>query len=383
MSVQIHGECDPWFEPVREVFVDSFARGTERGAAVAVVIDGRPVVDLWGGVASARDKRGWQRDTIVNVYSAGKGIAALCLHRLADRGLIDLEATVASYWPGFAAEDKGAITVGQLLRHEAGLAAIDAPLPHDALYDQAAMAAALEVQAPLWVPGDGHGYHAQTFGFLVAELVQRVAGVGIGQYVRDEIAGPLGADFHFGVGAQDDARIAEVTRPLGLAPAPGQPDLAAVFRQQPTSLTTRAFCNPEPDRGAVNSRRWRAAEIPGSNGHGNARALASIYGALAAGTDLLSAAAVARCGRGGAASEDRILRLPTRFGLGFMLSQLTGPGHFSDHPGAFGHPGMGGSLGFADPGAGLGFGYTMNLAGASILVGERPARLAESVYGCL
>jgi len=383
MSVEVHGECDPWFELVREVFEDSFARGLERGAAVSVVVDGRSVVDLWGGIASARDRRPWQRDTLVNVYSAGKGIAALCLHRLADRGKLELEAPVSSYWPQFAARDKRDITIEQLLAHGAGLAAIEVPLPHEALYDHATIVAALEGQPPLWQPGDGHGYHAQTFGFLVAELVARVAGCSIGQYVRDELAGPLDADFHFGVRPELDPRIAEVTRPLGAAAPAGQPDLAAVFRDEPDSLTTRAFCNPVPNRGAANTRRWRAAEIPGSNGHGNARGLASIYGAAAADTGLLSGAALTRCGRGPGASEDRVLRMKTRFAGGFMLSQPEGPGHFSDSPGAFGHPGMGGSLGFADPAAGLGFGYTMNLAGASILVGERPAKLAKAVYACL
>lgn len=381
----IHGDCDPWFEAVREAFADNFARGQEQGAAVAVCVDGRLVVDLWAGQASRRGAAGaWGRDTLVNLYSASKGMAALCVHQLVDEGRLDLDDPVRRFWPELRVGADGALTLGQLLAHRGGLAALDAQLPHEAVYEQPRMAAALAAQAPLWAPGDGHGYHAQTYGFLLAEIVRRVGGESLGAHFRRRVAGPLGADFHFGLGPEHDARIAPVTRPLGLSPPPGQPDLLAVFQAEPASLTARAFGNPTPSRGAVNTRRWRAAEIPGSGGHGNARALALVYGDLAAGEGrLLSHAGVARCARGGAAGPDRVLRLQTHFGHGFMVSQSAGPGHFSPNAGAFGHPGMGGSLGFADPAAAVGFGYAMNRAGASILVGERPSRLARAVYDCL
>lgn len=381
-ALSLGGECDPWFEPVKQVFEDHFRAGLEHGAALCLQVDGRAVVDLWGGTASRREGRLWQRDTIVNVYSATKGLSALCVHRLIERGGLSLEAPVARYWPEFAAAGKGAITVAQLLSHQAGLAAIDARLPHAALYDHALMARHLAAQPPNWEPGDGHGYHPQTFGFLVGELVRRVAGETLGQFLRRDIAGPLEADFHIGIAPEHDARIAHVTRPLGEQPPAGQPDLLRVFRDEPGSLTARAFANPAPSHGAVNTRAFRAAELPGSNGHGNARALARVYGALAAG-ELLSSAGIVRCQDELASGIDRVLRIPTRFGPGFLLGDAEGGGRMGPTSGCFGHPGMGGSLGFADPGAGLGFGYTTNRAGASILVDDRARRLIDACYACL
>lgn len=381
-DVEVFGHCDPWFEPVREAFALHFARGLEHGASVALAIDGELVVDLWAGVASRRDGLAWERDTLVNLYSATKGVSALCLHLLADEGAIELDAPVASYWPEFAAGGKGEIRVRDVMCHRAGLAAIERPLPHDALYDHDRIATALAAQAPAWQVTEGHGYHPQTFGFLLGELVRRVSGRSLGTFVAERIAGPLGADLHIGLGPEHDPRVAHVTRPLGATPPPGQPDLLAVFKREPGSLTARAFANPSPSHGAVGTRAFRAAEIPGSNGHGNARALAQIYGAVAAG-ELLSPAAVSACQQECAMGLDKVLRVVTRFGPGFMLSQAQGGGWFSPRSQAFGHPGMGGALGFADPAAGLGFGYAMNRAGASILVGERPRRLVEACYACL
>lgn len=381
MMVTLEGTCDPWFEPVREVFAQLFSEGLEHGASVALSVDGRMVVDLWGGTASRRERRPWQRDTLVNLYSATKGISALCLHLLVDAGALELEAPVCRYWPEFAAGGKAHLTVADVLCHRAGLPAIDEPLPHDALYDHARIAAAVASQTPAWPRAEGHGYHPQTFGFMLGELVRRVTGRTLGTLLAERIAGPLEADLHIGTGPEFDARIAHVTRPPGVKPPAGQPDLLAVFKREPGSLTARAFANPAPSHGAVNQRAFRAAEIPGSNGHGNARALARIYGALATG-DILSAAGLGRCQQELSVGMDRVLRVPTRFGAGFMLSQ-PGGGWFSPNSGAIGHPGMGGALGFADPAAGLGFGYAMNRAGGSILVGDRPRRLVEACYGCL
>ena len=380
---RVGGECDPWFEQVREVFAEHFARGNEQGASVCVSVDGRVVVDLFAGQASRRDGGvPWKRDTIVNIYSATKGISALCLHVLIDRGLLDLEAPVARYWPEFSQCDKGAITVADVLGHRAGLAALVSPLPHDALYDHDRICACLAGQSPLWPVGHAHGYHAVTFGFLVGELVRRVTGRTLGRFLAEHIAGPLGADVHIGLGAEHDARVAHVTRPLGIAPPVGQPDLLEVFRKEPDSLTARAFGNPAPAQGSVNTRPWRAAEIPGSNGHANARGLCRVYNAALSG-EQISASQVGRLQTELSKGVDRVLRVPTRFGAGLMLSQQGGGGWFSPSAGAFGHPGMGGSLGMADPESGLAFGYTMNRAGASILVGERPRRLLKACYACL
>lgn len=384
----VNGHCDPAFESVREAFRANFEDGTEIGAAVAVQIDGRTCVDLWAGLASRAEQTPWTQRTLVNVYSTTKGLASLCVQRLIDAGAIDLEQRVAHYWPEFAAAGKAEITVAQLLGHRAGLAALRDPLPHEAVYDQAQMAHALAEAAPLWEPGTKHAYHAQTFGFLLAELVRRTSGRTLGQYFRETIAAPLGADAHIGLPEADDARVAKITRPLGQKPAPGEMALFHVQRTEPASLTALAFSNPPSAPGAVNSRRWRGSEIPSANGHASAIGLATVYGAVAAdaaggGSRVLSSEGVARCSVEYSYGPDEVLRLTTRFGPGFMLSQSTGPGRFGPNPRSFGHPGLGGSIAFADPDAGLGFGYVMNRAGPDILVGDRPRRLIDALYACL
>ena len=381
------GECDPSFELVREVFVENFREHGELGAGVAVQLDGVTRVHIWAGLASRSDDTPWTERTLVNVYSTTKGMAALCAQRLVDQGLLDLDRPVAQYWPEFAAAGKSAIVVRELLGHRAGLSGVRERLPHDALYDQAWMARVLAAATPLWEPGTRHAYHAQTFGFLVAELVQRLTGRTLGRYFREEIAGPLDADVHIGLAAEEDARVAKLTRPLGEPPPAGEMDLLHVLRTEPDSLTALAFANPPQAPGSVNTRRWRGAEIPSSNGHASALGLARVYGALAARSGdayrPLTRAGVQRCTTEYSYGYDEVLRLTTRFGPGFMLSQASGKGRFGPSQRSFGHPGLGGSIGFADPDAGLGFGYVMNRAGADILVGARPRRLIDAVYACL
>ncbi len=388
---EIHGACDARFASVREAFLENFTEHGELGAALTIYVDGHPVVDLWGGVASRAEQQLWRRDTLVNVFSTSKGLAALCVHRLIDAGLLALDAPVARYWPEFAANGKEHVTVRHVLGHRAGLPALRVQLPQTALYHQDIMARALADEAPFWPPGEQHGYHAQTFGFLLAELVRRTTGITLGRYFREQIAGPLQADVHIGLGPENDPRVAKVTRPLGATPAPGETDLMSVFMREPRSMTALAFTNPIPVPGAVNTREFRAAEIPASNGHASAEGLARIYAALAGGAHpgshppppILSRAGVARCHEQQSFGYDQVLRLTTRFGLGFMLSQPEGSGYFSPNQSTFGHPGLGGSIAFADPVAHIAFGYVMNRAGMNILVGERPRRLIDALYQSL
>jgi len=388
VSVQIEGQCDPRFEGVRECFARNFTELREQGAAVAVHVAGRLVVNLWGGM---RERAGdtWTEDTLVNVYSTTKGLAALCIARLVDRGELDPDARVADVWPEFAHAAKSEIRLRTLLCHAAGLAAIDTPLPSAALYDQVTMAGALADQAPNWAPGTAHGYHAQTFGFLLAEIVRRASGKTLGRYLRDHIAGPLQAEAYIGLPEALDARVAKVTRALGEVTPAGEVDLLAVWKREPESLTARAFNNPAPQPGAVHTRAFRAAELPSSNGHASALGLSRIYAAASgrapagAASDVFSAAVGARCAEEHVFGQDLVLRVRTRFGPGFMLSQPDGTGRFGPNPRSFGHPGMGGSVGFADPDAPLGFGYVMNRAGAGILIDERARRLIECVYACI
>lgn len=391
-AIRSEGSCDPQFAAVRAVFETNFRDLREIGAALAVYVDGHKVVDLWGGLRERTgEKPAWTQDTLVNVYSCTKGLAALCVQQLIDRGKLDPEAPVAQYWPEFERQGKGEISLNTLLSHGGGLPAITRRLPAQSVYNQPLMAAALADQAPHWIPGTAHGYHAQTFGFLLAEIVRRVAGCSIGQYLREQIAGPLGADAYIGLPAELDARVARVTRPLAEPTPEGEVDLTAVWKREPESLSALAFNNPPPQPGAAQTRDWRAAELPSSNGHASALGLARIYAAASgsaardrpASTELFSAEARARCSEELRFGADLVLRIRTRFGPGLILSQPEGSGRFGPNPRSFGHPGMGGALGFADPDAHIGFGYVMNRAGAGILIDERPRRLIEAVYSSI
>ena len=344
------------------------------------------VVDLWAGTADQAGTRPWERDTIVNVYSTTKGMTALCAHRLVDRGLLDLDASVAKYWPEFAQGGKEELPVRYLLSHRAGLPALTDPLPKGSLYQWDTMTAALAAQEPWWEPGAKHGYHAMTFGWLVGEVVRRISGKTLGTFFREEIAEPLGLDFHIGLSPEHDARTAELIPPPPLQPGEST-DLAQIL-SDPRSMSFKAFVispeDGEPDR--VNSREWRAAEIPAANGHGNARALARVYGALARGGELegvsvLSPAAIDGAIVEQASGTDAVVGRPNRIALGFWLT--TPDIALGRSARSFGHSGMGGSLGFADPEAKIGFGYTMNQMQLRIgteLIDRRVAPLIEAVF---
>jgi CubicO group peptidase (beta-lactamase class C family) len=367
----VEGHCDAHFAPIREIFEQSFAKGEELGAAIAFCLDGELVVDLWGGHRDRERTVPWTRDTLVNTYSTTKGMTALCAHRLVERGVLDLDAPVARYWSEFAAKDKDAIPVRWLLSHQAGLPAVRKRLAPETLYDWDAMAAALAEQEPWWEPGTRHGYHALTFGFLVGELIRRVSGRSVGAFFREEVAGPLGADFYIGLPAAEEERVSDLFGSLAPpAPAAGGPELPGPLGQflrdmaDPATMAGAAFNNPPGRSDRVNTRSWRAAEIPAANGHGTAEALARIYGALArggtlGGVRLLEPESIERARTEQAFGPDAVLGgLPMRFGLGFMLRQDFMP--ISPNAGAFGHPGAGGSIGMADPEAKVGFGYVMN-----------------------
>ncbi len=383
--VQIEGNCEPRFRRVREAFAENFEERREVGASVAVTHRGRPVVDLWGGFADKRRARAWTRDTIVNVYSTTKGLTAICAHRLVEQGKLDLEAPVARYWPEFAQAGKDKLPVRYLLSHRAGLPAVRKPLALDALYQWDTMCDALAEQEPWWEPGTRHGYHAVTYGWLVGEVIRRITGKTPGAYFRDELAGPLGIDCHIGLDASHDGRVAEMI--ASPPPPPGAPNIFEEVAKNPESVTAKAFANPPLlTQGVVNTREWRAAELPAANGHTNARALARIYGALANdgeidGFRVLDPHSIAQCHAEQSYGPDAVLFISTRMSLGFMMSQPEAP--FGPNPRAFGHPGAGGSLGFADPDARIGFGYAMNQMGASILIDSRAAALIDAVYSSL
>jgi CubicO group peptidase (beta-lactamase class C family) len=384
-DVTIEGTCDTRFARVREAFADNFASRRETGASVALALDGRVVVDLWGGWADKARTRPWTRDTIVNVYSTTKGLTAICAHRLAGEGRLDLDAPVAKYWHEFAANGKGRTTIRQLMNHRAGLPAIRKPLAPEDIYDWQTMTDALAAEEPWWEPGTRHGYHAITFGYLVGEVIRRITGKSVGSYFKDEIASPLNIDAHIGLNAGEDGRVADM---IGAPPpAPGEFDLFAEMAKNPESVTAKTFMNPLVlSMATANSRAWRGAEIPAANGHTNARALARLYGALARGGEVdgvrvMAAREVPARHVEESHGPDEVLLILTRFSSGFMLSQ---PGEeMGPNAAAFGHPGAGGSLGFADPEAKIGFGYAMNRMGGGILLDPRAKSLIAAAYASL
>lgn len=372
---QIHGTCDPRFARVRDVFSENLTTRGELGASVAVVLEGRLVVDLWAGWCDKARTRPWAKDTIANVFSTTKGLTALVALRLVDRGLLDLDAPIARYWPELGA-GRGGAPVRWLLSHRIGLPALREPMPTEAFFDWAKMTTALETEAPWWTPGERHAYHAITYGWLVGEIIRRASGKTMGALLREEIAGPLGADAYVGLDASFDARVAEIRN--APPPPPGEPNLVARIMSSPTSMAARAFANPPAMTisTTVNSRAFRAIEQPAVNGHANARALATIYGAAHA---LLSPESLARCSTEESRGDDEVLGVETRFGHGFMLAT----DGMRMGPRAFGHVGAGGSVGFADPELRLAFGYVMNKMAAHVTMDPRAQALADATYASL
>ena len=383
-SVEVYGDCDPRFTPVRDAFAETFRAHDEIGAALSLVLDGVTVVDLWAGYRDGERRVPWERDTIVTVFSAGKGAVATCAHLLVERGALDLDRPVSGYWPEFAQSGKERLPVRYLLSHQAGLPAVRAPLPDDALYAWHPMTDALPAERLWWEPGSRHGYHAVTFGHLVGEVIRRITGRTPGTFLREEIAVPLDIDLFIGLTAAEDPRVATI---VPAPPDPNAPANPVVERiADPESITFKAFLNPAsqatPD--ITSHRVWRAAEIPASNAHANARSLARLYGSLVAdGEDrLLRPETIAAATAEQAHGIDEVLGLEDRFALGYMLPSPMRP--FSPNPRAFGHSGAGGALGFADPDVRLGFGYVMNRTVPSGLGGDpRWQPLVTAAYACL
>jgi CubicO group peptidase (beta-lactamase class C family) len=383
----IDGEVAAGFEPVREAFAANFERHGDIGAAVCVYWDGRPVVDLWGGVADPDSDRPWARGTLQLVYSATKGATAAAAHLLAQRGALDLEAPVAEYWPEFAANGKAEIPVGWLLSHQAGVVALDRAVPLAGALAWEPMVAALAAQRPAWTPGTAHGYHGRTFGWLVGEVIHRISGRSPGRFFADEIAAPLGLDFFIGLPASERDRVSRMVYkqpefdltavPLESIPEEFRPLVAALV--DPNSLYNRAFSVTDPAEIDFNAPEVQAAEIPASNGIGTARALARMYAALIGEVDgvrLFTPETLTAATKERANGPDQVMIMPSRFGSGYMLptdfNPMTGPQ-------AFGHPGRGGSLGFADPELGIAFGYVMNHIIEDAPNDARAASLVEAV----
>jgi len=385
----VEGYCDSRFTLVHEAFCENFASRGELGAAVTVTVDGKVVVDLWGGVADRVSGRLWSRDTMVIVFSCSKAATALCAHMLVTRGNLDLDEPVASYWPEFAAAGKPDIPVRMLLNHQSGLAAIDQPLPVGAIYDWNMMTAALAAQAPQWEPGTAHGYHATTFGWLVGEVVRRISGRSLGTFFREEVAGPLDLDFWIGLPEALETRVA----PVRMAPLTGETTPITRAMADRSTLTSKAFVNPPGMLTArqVNARALHAAEVPAANGIASARGVAGVYTPLACGgringVELVDRETLRAMATVESEGDDRVLLIPTRFASGFMKSIDNRPADsavLGPNPEAFGHAGAGGSIGMADPTARVAIGYVMNQMGAGVLLNARGQGLIDAVYASL
>jgi CubicO group peptidase (beta-lactamase class C family) len=387
VSNPVEGHCDPRFAAVRRAFEANLESGAEVGAAVAVYVDGEPVVDLWGGWVDREHSRPWARDTICTVYSTTKGLTTVCAHRMVEQGRLDLDAPVAQYWPEFAQCGKEQVPVHMLLSHRVGLHTTGARMDDNAVYDWEAMAAALAETAPFWEPGTRHGYHGLTFGWLVGEVVRRVAGKSLGAVFRDEVAIPLGLDTHIGTGPEHDPRIATVYDTV-LTPEMQKlrEERMARLRENADPALMAVAGNLRVPPNAHNSIKWRRSEIPAVNAHTDARSVAKLYAALSQGGaidgyQVLAPESIARATTEQASGPDALIMMPTRFALGFWLSRPEAP--LGPNPNNFGHPGLGGSVGFADPDRHIGFGYVMNQLKAGLLVGGTGERLVTALYESL
>ncbi|WP_175410904.1 serine hydrolase domain-containing protein [Streptomyces sp. TRM64462] len=382
--MDVQGTTDPGWEPVEDAFLRNFAQRGERGAAVAVYRDGRKVVDLWAGVRDVDGSAPWAVDTAQVVRSVTKGVAAAVPLLLHQRGQLDLDAPVGTYWPEFKTAGKERALVRHVLAHRAGVPVLDVPLTPAEALDLEAGAAAVASQAPAWEPGTDHGYHAHTYSWLLAGLVRRVTGRSIGRWVAEEIAGPLGLDLWLGLPQEEAHRAGRI----GGLPEPESPSsgglrlrpkrsVAAAYENE-ESLTRRAFgaISPAPDE---NAPAYRAAGLPGSGGVATARALARFYAALLGPVDghrLFAPATLALARTEESAGPDRVLVVGTRFGLGYMLH---GPASPLLAPGSFGHPGRGGSLAFADPESGIALGYVTNGMRKGVTADPRAQALVRAV----
>ena len=352
-QTEIHGTVEPRFAAVRDAFAQNFANGDENGAAFCMTLEGRPVVDIWGGFADEAQTRPWQQDTIVNVYSTTKTMTALTALYLADKGALKFEDPVAKYWPEFAAAGKADVTVAHLMSHSAGLSGWKEPLTREDLYDWEKATSLLAAQAPYWAPGTAPGYHAMTQGYLVGEVIRRVAGETVGAVFRKEIAEPLGADFHIGLPATEDHRVADLTPP----PASG-----TLGQGTADPLITNMASNPPINPLDTRTRAWRAAEIPAAGGTGNARSVALVHtilanGGFAGGKQIMSEAGCRKALELQIEGNDKILGIPVRYGLGFGL-----PGGVANfpNPNTIFWGGYGGSLAVIDMDQHATYAYAMN-----------------------
>lgn len=393
LTPDLAGTCSPEFHPVRDTFYRLLKSGRDVGAGVSFTVAGETVVDLWGGHANVLRTREWQADTLTNIFSCTKGLAVLCVLRLVDAGLLELDAPLAQYWPAFAQRGKARITLRQVLGHRAGLPALYPLLSPAHPLEHFHIERHLERARPWWEPGTAHGYHALTIGWLLGRLVHSVTGRTLGRYFADEIARPLNLDVHIGTDPADHARISRPVFNLDLLEPHRDllPFLRGIVADGTDAMALKALGNPVALglHALTLSPTWSRIEQPAANGMATARDLARLYGILANGGKtadgfvLLSEQTLPLCWQEQSHGRDRVLKRVTRFSHGFMLGQ-PGDRLASYGPGtrSFGHNGLGGTLTVADPDRGVGFGYVTNRFSTYFLVDPRPRALLDAFYRC-
>jgi CubicO group peptidase (beta-lactamase class C family) len=371
----IQGTCADRFDGLRSLLQANLDSGEELGASLVVDLDGEVLVDVWGGYRDPARTTAWDEHTIVNVWSTTKTVTALAVLMLVDRGLLDVDAPVARYWPDFAAAGKQGVRVRHLLSHTSGVSGLDQPAVLEDLYDAERAAARMAAQAPWWEPGTASGYHALNFGHLLGELVRRVDGRTLTAFVAEEIAGPLDADFTIGAPEKDWGRIAEV-----VPPPPLPFDLEAAG---PESPLVRTMSGPPADAAAANTDGWRRAEIGGANGHSNARSVARMLSTISrGGRGLLSPATIDLIFREQAHGVDLVLGVPLRWGIGFGLPESTTLPYIPEGRICF-WGGWGGSMIIMDVDRGLTVSYMMNLMAPGIIGSDRSAAYLTEIYRVL
>jgi CubicO group peptidase (beta-lactamase class C family) len=376
-TVNTQGTVAPGFENVRDAFAANFETGGEVGASFAVYKDGKYLVDIWGGHKDAAKSQDWNRDTLPNVWSTTKGVGALCLALLVERGELAYDDKVVKHWPEFGAHGKDQLTIGQMLSHQAGLSTVREPLTTEDLYDHDAMAARMAAAEPLWEPGTRSGYHALTFAFHTGEIVKRITGKTIGTFFQDEIAKPWGIDFFIGLPESEETRVAEMI---------AAPNAAALDANNMNDVQKLTFTNPAPSPIAPNDRAWRAAELSSANGRGSASALAKLFGTVAVNGSINGVSLIGEKTREAMSAiqitnEDLVLGMEVNWGAGFIRNiggLLYGPNETT-----VGHSGFGGSFALCDPTAGVGISYTMNQMGPDLAGDPRAMGLLAAAYASL
>lgn len=371
-GVSVQGNFDERFAPTMSQFASHIATGQDVGASFALSVDGEMVVDVWAGSQDEAGEIPWKEDTIINVYSSTKTVSFLCALVAADRGLIDFDAPVGNYWPEFIANGKEGVLVWHLMNHAAGLPGLDRPVSLEEMCDWDTITGMLAEQAPWWEPGSANGYHAMTQGYLIGEVIRRVTGQSLGQFLREEIAGPLDADFYVGVPETEFHRICDLIPTAGGVPASNE-----------GSIADRTFASPAPRAEDSWTDIWRRAEIPAANGHGNARALVRLQTPLACagrafGVDLVSEITARSVMQERISGMDLVLEAPLTFGLGFGLSR--DPVRLSPNDNACYWGGWGGSSVLVDQDARLAMSFVMNKMFPGTLGDTRSFNLARQVY---